>query len=307
VALSHAPLPLIASFKRGHDTGVAPKPQNGHFIALRTGHLHRGRRHQPAQQSNPDRRGGAVQLGLYGGGHPTAAYTTFANGTAAAPTINTTGAAAGNDGVGLASGNTVRGLNVGTTTAANFGIRDNGGTVGNLTIDTLSINNTSGGGIEANNGGGAIAVTLGSLVSGDNDASNDGANGINLESITSGSFTVSGAVTISDTTGVGIRCLASEALPSRSLGRRDQQPGDIGISIFNGTGTVSFAVIDINGRNNKGMRIDSGKPYSDDRRGETLITPTPSPLLRLRSSTPLVARSVSTALCGRWRRERLCD
>ncbi len=254
------PFTTIASFNTVNDTGVAPKPQNGHFIALRTGTGTYSETNGVNLRGTQKLIGEGVQFNteFTADASSTSAYTTFAsNASGTRPVVGATGA--GNNGVSLNSGNKVRGLNAGTTTSSGFGIANqNTVSIGDLIISNVLINNSAGGGFKAVNGGGNINVTLDSLTSGDNDASNDGANGINLESITSGSFTVSGAVTISDTTGVGIRLFSLGSTTFTISGTTTiNNPGDIGISSFSGTGTVSFAGIDINGRNNKGMRIDN--------------------------------------------------
>ncbi len=93
------------------------------------------------------------------------------------------------DGITLASGNTIRGLNIGA--CSDFGIDDNGN-VGTLTITEVDINNTTGGGFRTD-GGGTLAVSLGSL------ASTGGVNGINLSGV-GGTFNVSGNTTINNST-----------------------------------------------------------------------------------------------------------
>ena len=102
------------------------------------------------------------------------------------PLVTNTGTG---DGIQLASNNTVRGLNVGN--CADFSIDDNGA-VGSLTISEVDISNSTGGGFRTDNGG-TLAVTL------DGVSSTGGVNGVDLNNC-SGSFTVSGTISITNST-----------------------------------------------------------------------------------------------------------
>lgn len=152
------------------------------------------------------------------------------------------------NGITLNSGNTIRGLNA---SGSGFAI-DDGGTVGALSISEVLINST-GGGFRADNGG-TPSVTLDSLTAG------GGANGINIANTTSGSFNVTGAATISNTTGDSISL--NTAASTFQVGGLTQvnTPADtfIGIHIQNGAGAITFANIEINGRRDKGFRVSGG-------------------------------------------------
>jgi uncharacterized repeat protein (TIGR01451 family) len=101
--------------------------------------------------------------------------------------------------VTLGSGNTVRGLNI---TAAS-GTALSGGSVGTLTINNVSVTNTSGAGVSLSSG--ALAVTLDSV------SATGGVNGIYLSN-NGGSFTVNGGV-IQNSTGHAIQVANSSAGP----------------------------------------------------------------------------------------------
>ncbi|MEP6645635.1 MAG: Ig-like domain-containing protein [Saprospiraceae bacterium] len=188
-------------------------------------------------------------------------------------TIN--GSNAGGDAITLSSGNTVRGLMIGTAT--DFGIDDNGA-VGTLTISEVSINNTSGGGFRTDNGG-TLNVTLSSLTS------IGGVNGINVTG-TSGSFTVTGATNSTNTSGVGILLSGitggTVTLAAVTVGNTggngielNTNTATVSVSglttinalpagtnksmlISGGTGAITFANIDINGRRDNGITISGG-------------------------------------------------
>lgn len=130
----------------------------------------------------------------------------------------------GGDGIQLASGNTVRGLNIGNCSA--FGIDDNGN-VGSLTISEVNITNGTGGGFRAANNG-TLAVTLGSL------SSTGGTNGLRLNNC-SGSFSVGGTTSVTNST-------------------------DIGVNITSNTATVTFNALNISNSstNQKGLLASGG-------------------------------------------------
>lgn len=112
------------------------------------------------------------------------------NGSHPFLTSNSTG------GILLASGNTIRGVDAGTTAAGEYAIRDNGSSVGTLTINDASINNTLGAFRAAS--GGALNVTFGSITA----TSGGSVNGIFLSNA-SGTF-VGGTGTIGNMTGTPI-------------------------------------------------------------------------------------------------------
>lgn len=180
---------------------------------------------------------------------------------------------AAGDGILLASGNTVRGLNIGA--CSDFGIDDNGA-VGTLTISEVDIN-TTGGGFRTDNGG-TLAVTLGAVTAG-------GIRGIHLAG-TAGSFSVTGATTTSSTTNHGIWIdntstnvsFAAITISSTGSGSNAFElsgntgtfnasgtttvnapvaGGVVSLLISGGSGTTTFAAIDINGRRDIGISIES--------------------------------------------------
>jgi hypothetical protein len=106
-----------------------------------------------------------------------------------------TNAAAG-DGVALAQNNNLRGFNVGN--CSDFAIDNTGATsVGNLTVSEVTVNNTTGGGIDIGNGG-ALNVSF------DGISSSGGVNGINLDN-TTGTFSgVSGSISNASNADVSI-------------------------------------------------------------------------------------------------------
>ncbi len=180
---------------------------------------------------------------------------------------------AAGDGILLGSGNTVRGLNIGV--CSDFGIDDNG-TVGTLTISEVDIN-TTGGGFRTDNGG-TLAVTLGAVTAG-------GIRGIHLAG-TAGSFSVTGATTTSSTANQGIWIdntstnvsFAAITISSTGSGSNAFElsgntgtfnasgtttvnapvaGGVVSLLISGGSGTTTFAAIDINGRRDIGISIES--------------------------------------------------
>jgi len=222
---------------------------------------------------------------LFGSGH-TGGITladvtpfTMAPNSKVLPSINVTrpnitSPAAGTDGILLASGNIIRGLNVGNS--ADMAIDDNGA-VGTLTISELTINNTTGGGFRTDNGG-VLAVSLGALIA------SGSLNGLNL-GLVSGTFSVAGITTINNSTGTGISLTtvsANLSFNSILVGNSgsdgfyiNNQSGTLtvagtttinapvagmnfSLNITGGTGTQSFAGIDINGRRSVGMQINGG-------------------------------------------------
>jgi hypothetical protein len=134
------PFKTIAAFNTAN-TGVAPHPKTGDYIALRTGTGTYSEADGIDLFTSQILIGNAVQFNTVftADANSSAAYTTFAAGTNTAPTITTT--TTGNNGVDLASNNTVRGLNVGNTTG---GFKINGNVVGSPTINTINLTGTGG-------------------------------------------------------------------------------------------------------------------------------------------------------------------
>jgi uncharacterized repeat protein (TIGR01451 family) len=180
------PFTSIASFN-AVNTGAAPNPQPGQFIALRRGTGTYSETDGINLQDDQKLIGEAVQFNTVftAAANSIAAYTTFAGGTMTAPTITTT---AGH-GVDLASSNTVRGLNVGNTPGF-FGF--NGGAVGSPTINTVNVTGTGGAINIASSGAFGMNVTFNTLES----TSSPGA-GINLNNVTGTLGVTSGGTGIS--------------------------------------------------------------------------------------------------------------
>ncbi len=106
------------------------------------------------------------------------------------PTISNSGG----DGIRLASGNTVRGVNVGNSSAAGFGIDDNG-SVGTLLLADVGVTNTVGGGIRTDSGGTITATGTNTISTTTGTALNVtgttiGAGGITFQSISAGAMAV---------------------------------------------------------------------------------------------------------------------
>ncbi len=152
---------------------------------------------------------------------------------------NTTG-----DGIGLAQNNVLRGFDVGS--CSDFGM-DNlvAATVGNLTISEVMINNPTGGGFRAANGG-ALNVTLGSMTT------TGGVNGISLSS-TSGTFTT-GTVSVTNPSGVGISLQSVSTV--LSLGATTINKGasaGTGVHLASSSGNVTFLNLSITTNNGSAL------------------------------------------------------
>ncbi len=139
---------------------------------------------------------------------------------------------ASGDGIILGSGNTIRGLNIGTTSG--FAMRDNGGTVGSLSIEEVSLPaGRTGGGFRASNGG-ALDVTFDNIA-----ASSSSAAGILLSS-TSGSFDVSdGSISTTGIPAVNITGGTSGLTLGISLTSVSASGGSNGILLTNTAGSFN--------------------------------------------------------------------
>ncbi|VIO68212.1 Endo-1,3-1,4-beta-glycanase ExsH [Bradyrhizobium ivorense] len=107
----------------------------------------------------------------------------------ARPTINVTTAA--DQGIDLAQNNTIHGINI-TTASGTTGLDDGNNSVGNLTIDQMSITG-SGQAVDIDQGG-ALNVSLGTV------SSSGGAFGVQLGGALTGSFTTTGGTLSGHTT-----------------------------------------------------------------------------------------------------------
>ncbi|MDY6950284.1 MAG: Ig-like domain-containing protein [Thermodesulfobacteriota bacterium] len=180
-----SPFSTITAFN-AIQTGIAPGGKNGDIVFL-----HRGSASYGAGillRNDQKLFGQGINLHTQLGAlTPAIVPPAFSHLTTSSPPAGTRSeiAPAASDGVTLAQNNLVRGLNVGNT-PDRVGITDNGGTVGSLTIDTVSITG-SGGGIEID-AGGTLDISLDSL-----SASSLIDEGVHLDSAT-GSFMVAGGV-----------------------------------------------------------------------------------------------------------------
>jgi len=186
---------LNTPFKTLADFNASSGPLAGHLIFV--------------QHTGTNYTGGIVLKNnqtLFGTGHTGGANLssvlpfTLAPNSFSLPAINGTRSFITNSagaGILLASGNTVRGVEAGTTATADYAIRDNSATVGNLTINDAAISSATGG-FRAGSGGELAATFAGISTSGGTGSTN----GINLTNC-SGTFTVNGG-TITNPTGTGV-------------------------------------------------------------------------------------------------------
>lgn len=180
-----SPFNTIAAFN-AIQTGTAPGAKNGDIVFLHTGSASYGA--GIVLRNDQKLFGQGINLHTQLGAlTPAIVPPAFSDLTASNPAAGTRSeiAPAASDGITLGQDNLVRGLNVGNT-PGRVGITDNGGTVGSLTIDTVSITG-SGGGIEID-AGGTLDISLDSL-----SASSLVDEGVHLDSVT-GSFGVAGGV-----------------------------------------------------------------------------------------------------------------
>ena len=242
------PFTSIASFNTAN-TGAALRPAAGHVISLRTGTGTYSETDGVNLLNTQKLIGEAVAFNteFTADANSTAAYTTFATGTMAAPVIVTS---SGN-GVDLASGNTVRGLNVGNTPGF-FGF--NGTAVGTLTIGTVNVTGT-GGAINISTSG-----TFGSTV-----------NFGTLESISSPTHNIN-LVGVSGTLGVssgggGLSGSAGNSANVRVSGGSVNltYPGNVTknnagpmVNVLGGhTGTLTFQTGTLSATNGTGLQFDN--------------------------------------------------
>jgi hypothetical protein len=248
---------LNTPFKTIADFNASAGPQAGHIVFLEnTGTNYTG----PINLKNTQTLWGSGHTG----GSNLADLITEALHSFTLPPINTTRPLinGGADGILLAMGNSIRGLNIGNCT--DFGIDDNGGTVGALTISELNITNTSGGGFRASNGG-TLAVTLGSL------SSTGGPGGIHLGSC-GGSF-VGGTGTITSPNGIAVN-IAGGTVGLTYSGNVTQANNFAMVSVSGGhnTGTVTFQTGTLNATNGTGLQFNNAdSPTSYNFLGTTTL------------------------------------
>jgi hypothetical protein len=169
---------------------------------------------------------------LIGQGVALVVNTITLNPAGSRPTITNSGG----DAITLNTNNTIRGLNVLTGGAALFGIKSLVSSVGNLTIDNLSISG-AGQPVDITNGG-ALTVTIDSIST---TSSNN--RGINLDGVT-GTFTVNGG-SLAGITGSDIRINAGTA--AVTYAGTINNTSNLSVEVTNRTGgsaTFSGAITD---------------------------------------------------------------
>src|SRR5262245_21248300 len=217
------PFNSIAAFNAAQ--GTANGPDAGDFVYLR---------HGTGTYSEADGINLATGQTLIGQGQNLVVNgVTIEVGSAGlTPTIQVTDA--GGEGVLLAQNNTLSGFNISTTNAAADGIEDGGGTVGTLTISSVSISGT-GQAVDIDQGG-TLNVTLASVTS-----TGSSEEGIQLAGV-AGSFTAS-TVSLNGMTGDGIDLdnnSATVAINGGSIGNSND-PGGIGVDVNAGSASVTIA------------------------------------------------------------------
>lgn len=242
------PFTTIASFNTAN-TGAAPNPQPGHFIALRRGTGTYTEADGVNLRDTQKLIGEAVQFNTVftADANSSSAYNTFAGGTMTAPSIVTT---AGN-GVDLASGNTARGFNVGDTPGF-FGF--NGGAVGSPTINTVSVTGTGGAINVSTSGAFGSVVTFSTLES----TSSPGAN-INLVSVTGTLGVTSGGTGLSGSAASSNAVNISGGTVSMTYpGNLTKSNSGALVSISGGhtTGTITFSGT-LNASAGTGLQFDN--------------------------------------------------
>lgn len=221
------PFQSIAAFNTANGaSGTAPDPKDGDFIALRTGSGSYsgtdGISLRDAQTLIGE--GVAFDSAFLATSNSSAAYQTFAGGSGTAPSI----AATGGNGIDVAANNTIRGIAIGNTTGAGIA----GSSVGTLTISDLSITG-SGETIDVDTG--TLAATFGDLTS-----TSSGAEGIDLNA-TSGTFSVTGATSLSGIVGNGVEITNSTVTVNFDGGIDVATTGGGSIGILAATDTVTIS------------------------------------------------------------------
>ncbi|MFN8346833.1 MAG: Ig-like domain-containing protein [Spirosomataceae bacterium] len=153
-------------------------------------------------------------------------------------------------GILLASGNSIRGVDAGTTAAGDYAIRDNGATVGSLTISEVAINNALGAFRTA--AGGTLNVTFSSITA----TSGGAVNGVYLIN-TSGTFT-GGTGSISGMTGTPVLINGGSVTFTYSGNVSQSNNADmIAVTGGHAAGTVTFQTGTLNATNGTGLQFDN--------------------------------------------------
>lgn len=147
----------------------------------------------------------------------------------ARPTINVT--TNGDQGIDIASGNTIKGVNI-TTGAGTTGLDDGNNSVGNLTVDHVTISG-AGQAVDIDQGG-ALNVSLEAV------SSSGGAQGIQLAGGLTGNFTVTGNLSITNSATTGIDINGNTGSYTFSGGSKVVSTGTHNAVSLNNAGTVSF-------------------------------------------------------------------
>ncbi|MDQ4087766.1 MAG: hypothetical protein M3177_07140, partial [Pseudomonadota bacterium] len=182
------------------------------------------------------------------------------------PTIVTTGS--GNAGVELSTNNKVSGLDIGTTTGP--GIADGNGTVGNLVVTDVGVGGA--GQIVDIDQGGNVSITLNSAAS---TASTGGAIDLN---IVSGSFTVTGATTITGShTGGGVDVTNSSLAVTFAGGGNIATGSARGVNFVGNTGgslNISGGGFDITTTSGRALNVENGGTVSIGGAGNNIVSTT---------------------------------
>ena len=147
----------------------------------------------------------------------------------------------------LGAGNTLRGFDIGNSAAAGSGI--SGTAFGTLTVSELAISGT-GRALDLDNG--TLAATIDSISS-----SNSTTNGVTLNNV-GGSFSVTGATTVTNATqeGISISNITNIGTPSLQFGAvtiaSRNATGILLDNVDNSGGTMSFGAVSIPNPNNAG-------------------------------------------------------
>ena len=243
------PFTTIGAFNTAN-TGAAPNPQPGHHVVL----LPAGGTYNETDginlRDNQTLTGSAVAFNTVFPGadaNSTAAYTTFAASTGAAPTINATAG----DAVDLALNNAVRGLNVGNTPGF-FGF--DGTAVGNLTIATVNKTGTGGAINVSTSGAFGSTVNFGTL-----ESSSSPTHNINLVGVTGTLGVVSGGTGLSNSAGnsANVRVSGGSVSLTYPGNVSKANAGPMVTALGGHTGTLTFQTGTLSATNGSGLQFDN--------------------------------------------------
>jgi VCBS repeat-containing protein len=171
------------------------------------------------------------------------------------------------DGIDVAENNTITGIDIGSTSGA--GIDDDGGTVGTLNVTDVGIGGARTGQIVDIDHGGTLNVTLNEAAS---TASSGGA--IDLNAV-GGTFTVTGATTISGATGGGVDVTSGINLAVDFQGGLSASTGASTAVNFQGnmgSSILTVAGLDIVTTTGTGLNVTSGGTVEVTGAGNTIAT-----------------------------------